>query len=30
VRNANRFFAIVVDETANLVLPPGRGPTKGA
>ncbi len=25
VRNANRFFAIVVDETANLVLPPDRG-----
>jgi len=23
VRNANRFFAIVVDEAAHLVLPPG-------
>ncbi len=29
VRNANRFFAIVVDETANLVLPPDGGPTRG-
>jgi AcrR family transcriptional regulator len=29
VRNANRFFAIVVDETANLVLPPDRDPTRG-
>jgi Tetracyclin repressor-like, C-terminal domain len=24
VRNANRFFAIVVDEAANLVLPPSE------
>jgi hypothetical protein len=24
VRNTNRFFAIVVDEAANLVLPPDR------
>src|ERR1039458_4558016 len=29
VRNANRFFAIVVDETANLVLPPDSDPTRG-
>ena len=29
VRNASRFFAIVVDETANLVLPPDRDPTRG-
>jgi AcrR family transcriptional regulator len=30
VRNAKRFFAIVVDETANLVLPSDRDRTRGA
>ncbi len=30
VRNANRFFAIVMDETANLVLPRGGDRTRGA
>jgi len=29
VRNANRFFALVVDETANLVLPPDGRPARG-